>query len=47
MLNEEHTTQLSQFLQSTAKYLLLCKAKIQHQKNADCTLKNKLKQYKL
>jgi cell fate (sporulation/competence/biofilm development) regulator YlbF (YheA/YmcA/DUF963 family) len=37
MLNEDHATQLSQFLRSTAKYQMLCEAKTRIIKNADCT----------
>ncbi len=37
MLNEERTTQLSQFLRSTAKYQMLCEAKTRRTKNADFT----------
>ena len=37
MSNEEHSVKLSQFLRSTAKYQLLCEAKILKTKNAACT----------
>ena len=42
MLNEGQTTQLSQFLRSTAKYQMLCLAKAHKTKNAAYTLRNKM-----